>query len=130
VVVMALVHPLVQLVNLFLQKLFLHWFQVAESRVVTSEQLVEFVHVSHIVLFLEGDVDDSLRNLFANSVKELCLSNNDFKQGVKLDRINHIITDFLSVKDVLLKQVDGFFGVLLPPVVKDNLLVALIKFFS
>jgi len=73
----TLIHMLVELVNINLHKLLFDWLQVGHGRFVSSQKLVQFVNVNHVVLFLKSNINDCLRNSLANSVKELGLSDDD-----------------------------------------------------
>jgi len=73
----TLIHMLVELVNINLHKLLFDWLQVGHGRFVSSQKLVQFVNVNHVVLFLKSNINDCLRNSLANSVKKLGLSDDD-----------------------------------------------------
>jgi hypothetical protein len=68
VVLDSLVHLHIEHGDLRLEELSLDWLHVAHSSVVCSQKLIQLVNVPHVVLLLKGDVDDSLRDLFSNSV--------------------------------------------------------------
>ena len=42
-----------------------------------GEKLVEFVNVLHVILLLEGDVDDGGGDVLADAIKELGLTDDD-----------------------------------------------------
>jgi len=67
VVLRALVHMLVQLLNVIVQKTSLNWSQIANCGLIASQKLVKLVNVAHVVLFLKSDVDDCLWYLLSNS---------------------------------------------------------------
>lgn len=83
----SLIHPSVQLVDLFAQEFFLNWHELAESAVVASEQLVELVNVSHVVLLLKGNVGDSLWDCLTDSVQEFGFSDDNLKLWSKVNII-------------------------------------------
>lgn len=131
-VLCSLVHPTVEFVDLFIKKLFLNWLKIAESRVVTSKELVQLVDMAHVVFLLESNVDDCLRDVLSNTVKELGLSDNDFELRCKIDCIDGLPGLFLNplVKDEALKQGNGKISVFLVPVIEDLVFMVLIKLFG
>lgn len=86
-VVLTLVHQQVQFVYVLLEESHLNGSQVLESGVVTSQQLVELVDVAHVILFLEGDVNDCVWDFLTDSVKELGLPDDDFQLGVEVNLV-------------------------------------------
>jgi len=67
-VLLTLVHQRIQLLDVLFKKTNLDRSQVLQRRVVASEQLVKFVDVTHVVLLLQGDVDDRVRDFLADTV--------------------------------------------------------------
>jgi hypothetical protein len=51
--------------------------QATKCQIVTSQQLVELIDMSHVVLFLQSDVDDGLWDWFSYSFQELGFSDDD-----------------------------------------------------
>jgi hypothetical protein len=79
VVVSSLVHPAVKLRDLLLQQHLLDGLQIAESLVVTTEKLVQFVHMAHVILLLEGNIDNCLRDFLADAIEEFGFSNDNLE---------------------------------------------------
>jgi len=52
VVLSSLIHPSIKLSDLLVKKAFLNRLQIAESLVVTSEELVQLVYMPHVVFLL------------------------------------------------------------------------------
>lgn len=130
VVFSSLVHPPVQLVDLLSKELLGDWHELAESAVVASEQLVELINVSHVVLLLEGDVGDSLWDGLTNSVEELGFSDDDLELWGEVNKVSVNSSDGLLLQDEFLKELNSLVGVLLFPVLVDLGLVSLVKKLS
>ena len=71
VILKTFVHLDVKLANVLVEELLLYAAQVAQGRVVRTKQLIEAIDMHHVVLLLESNVDDGVRDVLANSVKEL-----------------------------------------------------------
>ena len=106
-VLSSLVHLTLELGDVLEEKFLLDGTQVAESRVVGAEELVEAIDVHHIVLLLEGDVDDRVRDLFANAVEELRLTDDHSEGRVEVDLVLAVALNFLS-KDRESQLSEGF----------------------
>ena len=86
----TLIHMFVELLNIDFQKLFFDWLQVGHGRFVTSQKLVEFVDVDHVVLFLKSNVNDCLWDGLADSIKELGFPDDDSKLTSKVDFVGGV----------------------------------------
>lgn len=86
-VLKALLHLVVQLVDVLEQQLLFDVAKVAQSCVVASQKLVQAIDVHHIVLLLKGDVDDGVRDFITDAVQELSLTDDDAQSRVKIDLV-------------------------------------------
>lgn len=77
----SLIHVLVKLLDIVSQQPSLNWSKIAYRLLISSKELIEFVHITHVVLLLQSNIDDCLRDRLANSAQELGLANGDSKLG-------------------------------------------------
>ena len=84
----SLVHPSVKLGDLLIKQALFNWLQIAEGLVVTSQKLVKLVNMSHVVFFLESDVDNSLGDFLANTIKKLRFTDNNFQLWGKVNVVS------------------------------------------
>lgn len=131
----TLVHVLVELFNVNFQKLLFDWFQVGHSRLVSSQKLVQFVDVNHVILFLKSNVNDCLRDRLADSIEELGFSDDDSKLTSKVHLVGLVLILDLwgSRKDVSLLSseiLDGSISILSLPSLKDLLLIIFVELFG
>jgi len=61
-----------------------------------GEKLVEFINILHVILLLEGDVDDGGGDILADAIKELGLTDDDLQFGVKVNLVN-VVTISVSL---------------------------------
>jgi hypothetical protein len=125
VVALTLVHGPVQGVDLVFKEFLLHRAHLEHSLVVGAEELLELIYVLHVVLVLEGNVDDGVGDFLSNAVKELSLADDNLKFGVKIDLVHLVFALSNSFKNELLEHGDGVVGVLLLPGLEQPLLVLL-----
>jgi hypothetical protein len=130
VVLGSLIHVLVKFLDIVTQKPSLDWSKIAYRLLVASKELVEFVHVTHIVLLLKSNIDYCLRNGFADSAQEFGFANGDPQLWRKVDFINVVLFTLLLAQDVLLQVLDGLVGVLIAPLVEDLFFVLFIEFLG
>lgn len=128
----TLVHMLVKLFNINFQKLLLDWLQVGHGRLVSSQELVQFVDVNHVVLFLKSNVDDCLRNGLADSIEELGFSDDDSELTGKVHLVGLVLILDLwgSRKNVSILSseiLDGLVSVLSLPGLKDLLFIIFVE---
>lgn len=129
VVVATLVHPTVQLADLLVQELLLNGLQVAQSSVVPAEELRELIDMAHVVLVLESDIDNGLRDVLSDAVEELGLTDDDLELWGEVYSISCLSSSFLYGlgEDVLLQQADGGVSILLVPLAENLVLIVSIK---
>jgi hypothetical protein len=129
VVQIAFVHPFVQLGDLLLEEFLINIFQAAQRNVVGSQELVELIHVSHVLIFLESNVNDSRRDAFPNSIKELGFSDDYSELRVEVNAVGNLPGCFVlrSPENFSPKQNDCSFSVFFSPFIKDFLFVLLVK---
>ena len=136
----SLVHILPQLLNIVLKQSLLNQFQVAQSRIIRSQQLLEFVNISHVVFLLKSDVLDSLRHITADSVKELGFSYQNLELWREVDLVVTSQSSIFSLalalllldldQDVPLEQINGILGVVGLPPLENLVLVVLVELFG
>lgn len=129
-VLRALVHVLVQFLDVITQKTSLNWSQITDSRLVTTKKLVELVNIAHVVLLLKSNIDDGLRNWLADTAQELGFTNGDSELWRKVHFVNVILIALFLAQDVLLEVLDGLVGILITPLVEDLFLVLFVKFLG
>jgi hypothetical protein len=55
--------------------------------------------VAHVILFLESDVDNSVRDILSDSVKELGFADNDLQFGVEVHLVSAIFAGACAYED-------------------------------
>jgi hypothetical protein len=87
VVTGSLFHLEVQLTQHSQKQLLFNWFESTESAVIISEKLVELVNVAHVIILLEGNIDDCWWYILTDAVKELGLTDDylQFRVEVHLE---------------------------------------------
>lgn len=131
----TLIHMLVELLNIDFQKLLFDWLQVGHGRLVTSQKLVEFVDVDHVVLFLKSNVNDCLWDGLADSIKELGFPDDDSKLTSKVDFVGGVLVlaTFVSGENVSIfssEVLDGLVSILSLPSLKDLLFIIFVELFG
>ena len=104
-VLKALVHLALELGDVLEEEFLLDSTEVAKGRVVRAKELVQAIDMLHVVLLLEGDVNNSGRNVLADAVKELSLTNDDAQIRVE---VNLVVLSILASEDRALQLLDGF----------------------
>jgi len=61
-----------------------------------GEKLIEFINILHVILLLEGDVDDGGGDILADAIKELGLTDDDLQFGIKVNLVN-VVTISVSL---------------------------------
>jgi len=85
--------------------------------------------MSHVIFLLKSDIDDSLRNWFTDSIKELGFSDNDLQFWCKVHSVDAVVVnlvDFL-LQNEFVEKLDSLISILVFPFVENLLLVVLIK---
>lgn len=111
-VVHTLLHLGVESSDLLLQETALNHSQVTCNEVVRAQQLVKLVNMAHVLLVLQGNTRDGVRNGESNSVQELGLTNDDPQLGVEVDLV---LGGSTLSQDVLVKIRHGVSGLLVLP---------------
>lgn len=130
VVVDTLVHELVKLFDVVAEESSFNRSQVTDSLLVTAKQLVQLIDVAHVLLLLEGNIDDCLGDLLANAAEELGLANCYLELRRKVDSVHIVLVVLFAVldfQDVFLEQIDCLVGVRVPPGVEYILFIVLVK---
>jgi hypothetical protein len=84
----------------------------------------------HVVLLLESNVYDCLRDRFTNSVKEFGLPDNDLQIGGKVYLVIYVFADLNPFENTIFEELDSFVGIFCLPLYKNLLLVVFIKLLS
>jgi hypothetical protein len=81
--------------------------------------------MAHVVLLLKGNVDDRLRDILANPIEELGLTDDDLKLGGEVDLVRPVLglRVLLLSEDRPLQEFDGVVSVVLVPVIEHLVLV-------
>jgi len=87
----ALVHAVVQRAYLLLEQLLLNGAHLEHCVIVGTEQLIEPVDVSHVVLLLQRDIDNRIGDFLADAVQELSFADDYLEPGVKVDLKSPIV---------------------------------------
>lgn len=88
--------------------------------------MVELVNVPHVVFLLESDVDQSLRDVFADAVKEFGFTNNDLQLWCEVHGVDIVFAE----ENFFLQKADRDVGVIFLPIEVDLVLILSIKLFS
>ena len=88
--------------------------------------------MSHVVLLLESNVDDSLRYLLAYSIQEFGFSDDNLKLWGKVNLVGGVLSLWVNVslQDVVLQKLNGSVSVVLVPFIEDFLFVLGIQLLS
>lgn len=129
---LTLVHMFLQFGYMGVHQSSFNRLEIAQSRVVASQQLIKLVNMSHVIFLLQCYVNDSLRNRLPDPVQKFGLSDDYFQFRCEVDevRIWTLAFSALIAKNKILEILDCVSSVDFFPLVENLLLMPLIKLFG